>query len=76
VGALSGLNDVDAITLSMGNLVSSRLAVNPAAETVFAAVTVNTALKGGVGNGSGRSRPRQEGGTSLGVGDPAHGLPG
>lgn len=48
VGALSGLNDVDAITLSMGNLVRSGLAVNPAAQAVLAAVSVNTAVKAGL----------------------------
>ena len=45
VGAVSGLNDVDAITLSMGNLVRSGLSVEPAAAAVFAAVTVNTVVK-------------------------------
>lgn len=45
VGAVSGLNDVDAITLSMGNLVRAGLSVEPAAAAVFAAVTVNTVVK-------------------------------
>jgi uncharacterized membrane protein (DUF4010 family) len=45
VGAVSGLNDVDAITLSMGNLVHAGLAVEPATAAVLAAVTVNTLVK-------------------------------
>ena len=48
VGAVTGLNDVDAMTLSMGNLVQSGLAVGPAAEAVLAAVTVNAAVKAGL----------------------------
>lgn len=45
VGAVSGLNDVDAITLSMGNLVHAGLPVEHAAAAVLAAVTVNTLVK-------------------------------
>ena len=45
VGAVSGLNDVDAITLSMGNLVNTGLPVEPAAAAILAAVTVNTLVK-------------------------------
>ena len=45
VGAVSGLNDVDAITLSMGNLVNAGLTVEPAAAAILAAVTVNTMVK-------------------------------
>jgi uncharacterized membrane protein (DUF4010 family) len=48
VGAVTGLNDVDAITLSMGNLVQTGLDVEPAAEAVLAAVTVNAAVKAGL----------------------------
>jgi uncharacterized membrane protein (DUF4010 family) len=48
VGAVTGLNDVDAMTLSMGNLVQSGLAVGPAAEAVLAAVTVNAVVKMGL----------------------------
>ena len=45
VGAVSGLNDVDAITLSMGNLVNAGLPVEHATAAVLAAVTVNTLVK-------------------------------
>lgn len=45
VGAVSGLNDVDAITLSMGNLVQAGLPVEHASAAVLAAVTVNTLVK-------------------------------
>lgn len=45
VGALSGLNDVDAITLSMGNLVRAGLPVEHATRAVLAALTVNTVVK-------------------------------
>jgi uncharacterized membrane protein (DUF4010 family) len=45
VGAVSGLNDVDAITLSMGNLVHAGLGVEHATTAVLAAVTVNTLVK-------------------------------
>jgi uncharacterized membrane protein (DUF4010 family) len=45
VGAVSGLNDVDAITLSMGNLVHTGLPVEHASAAVLAAVTVNTLVK-------------------------------
>ena len=45
VGAVSGLNDVDAITLSMGNLVTAGLPVEHASAAVLAAVTVNTLVK-------------------------------
>jgi uncharacterized membrane protein (DUF4010 family) len=48
VGAVTGLNDVDAMTLSMGNLVQAGLAVGPAAKAVLAAVTVNAAVKAGL----------------------------
>lgn len=48
VGAVSGLNDVDAITLSTGNLVHAGLPVEHAAAAVLAAVTVNTLVKAGL----------------------------
>jgi uncharacterized membrane protein (DUF4010 family) len=48
VGAVSGINDVDAITLSMANLVRDGLDPAPAAQAVLAAVVVNTAVKGGL----------------------------
>ncbi len=48
VGAVSGINDVDAITLSMANLVRDGLDPTSAARAVLAAVAVNTAVKGGL----------------------------
>jgi uncharacterized membrane protein (DUF4010 family) len=48
VGAVSGINDVDAITLSMANLVRDGLDPAPAARAVLAAVVVNTAVKAGL----------------------------
>lgn len=48
VGAVSGINDVDAITLSMANLVRDGLDPVPAARAVLAAVVVNTAVKAGL----------------------------
>ena len=45
VGALSGINDVDAINLSMANLVNDGLAAESGARAVLIAVAVNTAVK-------------------------------
>ena len=45
VGALSGINDVDAINLSMANLVNDGLAAESGAKAVLIAVAVNTAVK-------------------------------
>ncbi len=46
VGAISGINDVDAITLSMADLVTrTGLDPVPAAKAVLAAVVVNTVVK-------------------------------
>lgn len=49
VGAVSGINDVDAITLAMANEVA-RQGLDPtvAAQAVLAAVTVNTIVKAGM----------------------------
>jgi uncharacterized membrane protein (DUF4010 family) len=48
VGAVSGINDVDAITLSTANLVEDGLDVATASRVVLAAVIVNTAVKAGI----------------------------
>ncbi len=48
VGAVSGINDVDAITLSTANLVSDGLDPVAGARVVLAAVIVNTAVKAGI----------------------------
>src|SRR5262249_57164739 len=46
-GALAGLTDVDAITLSMANLGAADLAsVGPAATTIVIAAVANTLVKG------------------------------
>lgn len=45
VGALSGINDVDAINLSMANLVNDGLSATDGARAVLIAVAVNTAVK-------------------------------
>lgn len=45
VGAISGINDVDAITLATGNLVRDGLDPSAGAQTVLVAVVVNTAVK-------------------------------
>jgi uncharacterized membrane protein (DUF4010 family) len=48
-GALAGLTDVDAISLSMANLVNTTPAdMGPAARTVLIAVVSNTLVKGGM----------------------------
>lgn len=56
VGALSGINDVDAINLSMANLVNDGLAASSGARTVLIAVAVNTAVKAGMVVGLGNRR--------------------
>jgi uncharacterized membrane protein (DUF4010 family) len=62
VGAVSGINDVDAITLSTANLVKDGLAVDVGARVVVAAVAVNTLVKGGLAVALGTRR------LGLGVG--------
>lgn len=57
VGAASGINDVDAITLATSNLVrDGGVGVGPAAKAVIAAVTVNTIVKGVLAVSIGGSR--------------------
>lgn len=48
LSAVSGLADVDAITLSVGNLVGDGLDVGTGARAVLVAAAVNTALKAGL----------------------------
>lgn len=48
VGAVSGINDVDAITLSTANLVRDGLDPGVGARVVLLAVTVNTIVKAGI----------------------------
>lgn len=59
VGAVSGINDVDAITLSTANLVRDGFDTVVGARTVLIAVVVNTAVKAGLAwfiGGAGRYR--------------------
>jgi uncharacterized membrane protein (DUF4010 family) len=46
--ALSGVTDVDAITISVARLAGEDLAVNAAATAIFIAAAVNTAVKAGI----------------------------
>jgi len=46
--ALSGVTDVDALTISVSRLVGGDLAASTGAIAVFIAVSVNTAVKGGI----------------------------
>lgn len=48
VGAVSGINDVDAISLSTANLVSDGLDPVVGAKVILLAVAVNTAVKAGI----------------------------
>ncbi len=56
VGAVSGINDVDAINLSMANLVDDGLDATSAAQAVLIAVAVNTAVKAALVAGVGDRR--------------------
>lgn len=51
--ALSGVTDVDAITISVSRLVGDDLAVNAAVTAIFIATAVNTAVKAGIAFGMG-----------------------
>ena len=55
-GALSGVTDVDAFTISVSRLVGSDLAAASGAVAVFIAVAVNTVVKGGVALVAGDAR--------------------
>jgi uncharacterized membrane protein (DUF4010 family) len=57
--ALSGVTDVDAITVSVARLVGDDLAVTAGAKAVFIAAAVNTAVKAGIAIGMG--------GTAMGL---------
>ena len=51
--ALSGVTDVDAITISVSRLAGGDLAANAAATAIFIAAAVNTAVKAGIAIGMG-----------------------
>lgn len=51
--ALSGVTDVDAITISVSRLAGGDLAVNAAATAIFIAAAVNTAVKAAIAIGMG-----------------------
>jgi uncharacterized membrane protein (DUF4010 family) len=54
--ALSGVTDVDALTISVSRLVGGDLAASTGAIAVFIAVAVNTAVKGGISLVAGNRR--------------------
>lgn len=68
VGAVSGINDVDAITLSTANLVESA-ALSPVvgAQVILAAVAVNTLVKAGLAVALGNRRLGRSVGITLGL---------
>jgi len=59
VGAISGINDVDAITLSTANLVREGLSAALGAQVVLIAVVVNTFVKAGLAAALASSRVRR-----------------
>ena len=68
VGAVSGINDVDAITLSTADLVETS-GLDPAvgAQVIMAAVTINTLVKGGMAVALGNKQLGRSVGSTLGV---------
>ncbi|WP_372614145.1 MgtC/SapB family protein [Aquicoccus sp.] len=54
--ALSGVTDVDALTISVSRLVGADLAATSGATAIFIAATVNTAVKGGIALVAGDAR--------------------
>ena len=54
--ALSGVTDVDALTISVAKLVGGELAVRSGAIAIFIAVAVNTAVKGAISAVAGTGR--------------------
>lgn len=58
VAGLSGLNDVDAITLSTANLVNDGLSTTAAARAILIAAAVNTVVKAGLAASLGNKRLR------------------
>jgi uncharacterized membrane protein (DUF4010 family) len=54
--ALSGVTDVDALTISVSKLVGDDLAVPSGATAIFIAVSVNTAVKAGISFAAGDAR--------------------
>jgi uncharacterized membrane protein (DUF4010 family) len=75
VGAVSGINDVDAITLSTADLVENA-GLNPqvGAQVVLAAVAVNTLVKAGMAVALGNRRLGRTVGATLGVAAVVSGL--
>ncbi len=67
VGAVSGINDVDAINLSMANLVNDGLDATNAGRAVLIAVAVNTAVKAAMVAGIGDRKALRFVFTVLGV---------
>ncbi len=68
IGAVSGINDVDAITLSTADLVeNSGLDPRVGAQVVLAAVAVNTLVKGGMAVALGNRQLGKSVGATLGV---------
>ncbi|MBT8214171.1 MAG: MgtC/SapB family protein [Acidimicrobiia bacterium] len=67
VGAIAGINDVDAITLSTGRLVSEGLDVTIGAQVVLIAVAVNTIVKAAMAMALGSRKLAAAVGTVLGV---------
>jgi len=68
VGAVSGINDVDAITLSTADLVETS-GLDPAvgAQVIMAAVTINTLVKGGLAVALGNKQLGRSVGSTLGA---------
>ena len=68
IGALSGINDVDAITLSTADLVETTgLDPTVGAQVVILAVTVNTIVKAGMAVALGNQRVSRSVGSTLGL---------
>ena len=67
LGAVSGITDVDAITLSSANLVNGGVAVSDGARAVLAAVTVNGVVKGAMAVVLGNRRHALWVGAALGL---------
>ncbi len=65
---MSGINDVDAITLSTADLVESS-SLDPAvgAQVIMAAVTINTLVKGGMAVALGNKQLGRSVGSTLGA---------
>ncbi|MBT8212261.1 MAG: MgtC/SapB family protein [Acidimicrobiia bacterium] len=67
VGAIAGINDVDAIALSTGRLVSEGLDVTIGAQVILIAVAVNTIVKAGMAMALGSKQLAATVGSVLGI---------